>query len=182
MDIANILLHLKIDGWHVESGIIPVDEVDSVRKSVEKSSIPKGNPNQGVNSETSLISKDQSLAPYLCHDGVLKVVESFIGQHFKISFTTAIVNNPGNDRGVWHSDWPFNQNNAGHIQAPYHDAVTHLTTIWMLSPFSVETGGTLLNLTNVESIIFIEFAGELVCKPPPANILICRVVLDGAIP
>lgn len=144
MDIANILLHLKIDGWHVEPRIIPVDEVDSVRKSVEKSSIPKGNPNQGVNSETSLISKDQSLTPYLCHDGVLKVVESFIGQHFKISFTTAIVNNPGNDRGVWHSDWPFNQNNAGHIQAPYHDAVTHLTTIWMLSPFSVETGGTLI--------------------------------------
>ena len=62
MNIENILLHLRIDGWHVEPGIIPVDEVHSVRKSVQKSSIPKGNRNQGVNSETSLISKDQSLA------------------------------------------------------------------------------------------------------------------------
>ena len=144
MDIENILLHLHVDGWHVEPGVIPPAEVDSVRISVETSSITKEKKMQGVNSETSLISKDQSLAPYLAHEGVLKVVESFLGHHFKISFTTAIINNPGNERGVWHSDWPFNQNNAGHIQAPYHDAVTHLTTIWMLSPFSPQTGGTLI--------------------------------------
>ena len=144
MDIENILLHLRIDGWHVEPGIIPSNEVDLVRKSIETSIITTEKRMQGVNSETGLITKDQSLAPYLAHEGVLKVVESFLGEHFKISFTTAIINNPGNERGIWHSDWPFNQNNAGHIQAPYHDAVTHLTTIWMLSPFSAETGGTLI--------------------------------------
>ena len=144
MDIENILLHLRIDGWHVEPGIIPSNEVDLVRKNIETSIITREKRMQSVNSETGLITKDQSLAPYLAHDGVLKVVESFLGEHFKISFTTAIINNPGNERGIWHSDWPFNQNNAGHIQAPYHDAVTHLTTIWMLSPFSAETGGTLI--------------------------------------
>ena len=62
----------------------------------------------------------------------------------RISFTTAIINNPGNSRGPWHSDWPFNQNNAGHIPAPYPDAVQHITTLWMLSPFNSETGGTLI--------------------------------------
>jgi len=66
------------------------------------------------------------------------------GLHVRISFTTAIINNPGNSRGGWHSDWPFNQNNAGHIPAPYPDVAMHLTTIWMLSSFSPKTGGTLI--------------------------------------
>ena len=51
---------------------------------------------------------------------------------------------PGNARGYWHADWPYNQTNASHIPAPYPDAVLHLSTIWMLTPFSAETGGTLV--------------------------------------
>lgn len=63
----------------------------------------------------------------------------------RISYTSAIVNEPGNARGRWHADWPFNQLNAGHIPAPYPvDTMFHLTTLWMLSPFSKENGGTLI--------------------------------------
>ena len=29
-----------------------------------------------------------------------------------------------------------------HIPAPYPDAIMHLSTIWMLTPFGPETGGT----------------------------------------
>lgn len=62
----------------------------------------------------------------------------------RISFTTATINEPGNARGEWHADWPFNQRNAGCLPAPYPDVVMHMTTIWMLSDFSVATGGTLV--------------------------------------
>ena len=55
-----------------------------------------------------------------------------------------MINYPGNARGTLHSDWPFNQHNAGHMPAPYPDMVAHFTTLWMLSPFSVENGGTII--------------------------------------
>tara|TARA_Y100000588_G_scaffold365239_1_gene429653 strand:- start:2551 stop:3342 length:792 start_codon:yes stop_codon:yes gene_type:complete len=144
VDIDNILLHLRIDGWHVEPGVIPSTQVDDVRKSVQASAPTVEKQIKGVKAETGLMAKNQSLAPHLAHEGVLGVAEAFLGEHFKVSFTTAIINNPGNARGGWHADWPFNQRNGGSIKAPYHDAVTHLTTIWMLSPFSAETGGTLI--------------------------------------
>ena len=41
-------------------------------------------------------------------------------------------------------DWPFNQHNAGHIPAPYPDIVAHLTTLWMLSPYTPENGATII--------------------------------------
>ena len=146
MSIEEALLHLQIDGYHVEQGVIPPHKVGAVRESVQATSDSSASMAEvpGVDAETGLIGKDQSLAPYFADERILGVAEAFLGPHVRISFTTAIINNPGNPRGGWHSDWPFNQKNAGHIPAPYHDAATHLTTIWMLSPFSPETGGTLI--------------------------------------
>ena len=74
----------------------------------------------------------------------MELVAGLLGPEARISFTTATINYPGNERGGWHADWPFNQRNAGRIPAPYPDALMHLTTLWMLSPFSSENGGTLL--------------------------------------
>ena len=146
MSVQEILLHLQVDGWHVMSGVIPGDKVDAVRESVHAASLAQDRAAdiQGVEAQTGLMAHDQSLAPYLADERIGGVVESMFGPHTRISFTTAIINNPGNSRGGWHSDWPFNQKNAGHIPAPYLDAAMHLTTIWMLSPFSPETGGTLI--------------------------------------
>ena len=45
---------------------------------------------------------------------------------------------------TWHADWPFNQGNAGHVKAPYADFPMHITTLWMISAFSAENGGTLI--------------------------------------
>jgi ectoine hydroxylase-related dioxygenase (phytanoyl-CoA dioxygenase family) len=67
-----------------------------------------------------------------------------LGHDLRISFTSAIINEPNNKRGHWHADWPFNQNNAGHVPAPYPDATFHITTLWMLSPFTIKNGGTLI--------------------------------------
>ena len=67
-----------------------------------------------------------------------------MGQNVRVSFTSAMINYPGNARGGLHADWPFNQRNAGHIPAPYPDIVAHLTTLWMLSPFSAENGATVI--------------------------------------
>src|SRR5262249_55238858 len=55
-----------------------------------------------------------------------------------------MVKYPGRSRGGWHADWPFHQKFAGRILPPYPDGVMHLTTLWMLSPFSDRNGGTFI--------------------------------------
>jgi hypothetical protein len=146
MNQDEVLRHLQIDGWYVIEGVIPTDEVGTVRESVERSTTVHSNPEapEGIGHVPGFIRYDQSLAPYLADRDVLGVVEEMLGHHVRISFTTATINYPGNQRGKWHADWPFNQNNAGHIPAPYPDATMHLTTLWMLSPFTRENGGTLI--------------------------------------
>ena len=91
-----------------------------------------------------MINEVQSFAPYLADRRLIDLIESFFGAWARISCTDCVVNLPGNERGYWHADWPYNQTNASHIPAPYPDAVLHLSTIWMMTPFSAETGGTLI--------------------------------------
>ena len=95
----------------------------------------------GVANLKQVINQVQSFAPYLADRRLLAVIESFFGPWARISCTDCVVNHPGNARGYWHADWPYNSTNASHIPAPYPDSVLHLSTIWMLTPFAAETGG-----------------------------------------
>ena len=91
-----------------------------------------------------LINHTRCFAPHLVEPRLAALLAASLGAHLRISFTSAIVNEPRNQRGAWHADWPFNQTNAGHIPAPYPDLRMHVTTLWMLSSFSAENGGTLV--------------------------------------
>ena len=146
MQLERLLLHLKLDGWCVVEGVIPADRVEHVRQSVEAAVAKHRNPAapSGIGHLPGMINFDQSFAPFLADENFLALVGAMLGHHPRISFTTGTINYPGNERGGWHADWPFNQNNAGHIPAPYPDATVHLTTLWMLAPFTEENGGTLL--------------------------------------
>ncbi len=144
MTIEEIVLKIKTSGWCVIEDVIPPGKVDAIRKSVEETTAADGvdSPIRGVTTRKGLLAFNQSFAPYLADKRILSIADNFFGSHFRISFTSAHINLPGNERGGWHADWPFNQNNAGHIPAPYSDAVMHLTTLWMLSPFTSESGAT----------------------------------------
>ncbi|MBL8848805.1 MAG: phytanoyl-CoA dioxygenase family protein [Planctomycetaceae bacterium] len=140
------LLHVQQHGYCILPDIIPPARCPGIRRRLldvvhaqRSSSAP-----QNVGFVPSVINYDQSFAEYLAEERLLTLVRQLLGPHVRISFTSAIVNEPGNARGDWHADWPFNQKNAGHISAPYPDAVFHLTTLWMLSPFDGENGGTLI--------------------------------------
>ena len=141
------LLNLKEYGWCLVEGVIPMDRVGAIRRSVADT-VEKHSNNEslknGVGFVPGVIAQNQEFAPYLAHPKMMRIANSLLGEHVRISFTSAIVNNPGNVRGGWHADWPYNQNNAGHMKAPYPDVVSHLTTLWMLSGFSCENGGTLI--------------------------------------
>jgi len=151
---------IERDGFCVVEGVIPAGQVQAI--NAELLAALEGNRERsegelaktrsrghrigtpGVAVLKQAINEVQSFAPYLADRRVLDIVEAFFGAWARISCTDCVANMPGNARGYWHADWPYNQTNASHIPAPYPDAVLHLSTIWMLTPFSAETGGTLV--------------------------------------
>ena len=145
---SEYLRRLKQDGWCVVEQVIPESEAGRLREEVAASTRAHQNPataeQKGIGHVGGFIQYDQSLAPYLPDQRVLDPIEGLLGPHVKVSFTTATINLSGNARGGWHADWPFNQNNAGHLPAPYPDTPMHVTTLWMLSAFTEENGGTLV--------------------------------------
>jgi len=144
--MRDLLTRMKLDGWCVVEGVIPSASVAAVREGILTATARHRNPNapQNIGHLSGVINYDQSVAPYLADARLLGVIEGVLGPHVRISFTTATINEPGNARGGWHADWPYNQRNAGCLPTPYADLPMHITTIWMLSPFRAETGGTLV--------------------------------------
>ena len=154
------LEQLEQSGYCVIDEVIPSSKVEMVRDNVlacleaESESSEKmmaeirakGHriAGAGILTVLGIINFDQSFAPYLTDARITGVVEASFGSHYRIAGTSAIANNPGNDRGYWHSDWPYNQTNAVRIPAPYADAMCKLSSLWMLTEFSPHTGGTLV--------------------------------------
>ena len=149
-----------MDGFCIIEGVIPEDDVDEVREEVEdavsgnRQVVERLQANvraqghrigaTGVAALNGLINHVPRFGRYLADSSIVDPCESVFGPYVRVSSVGAVMNHPGNARGYWHSDWPFNQTVATHIPAPYADAVLHVTAIFMLSPFTEKTGGTLV--------------------------------------
>ena len=147
MNLQQCLLRLRMDGFCVLENVVPELALPFVRESVARATEQHGREDaraRGIGHVPGFMRYDQSLASYLADATLLELVEALLGPAARVSFASATINYPGNERGSWHADWPFNQNNAGRIEAPYPDALMHLTTLWMLSPFTLQNGGTLV--------------------------------------
>jgi hypothetical protein len=133
-------------GYCILPEVIPAAVVGAVCADVlgvdSAHSRPDASPNRGAVS--GLINHTQSFTPYLADPRLLWLTTALLGEHVRISYTSTIISYPGAQRLKWHADWPFNQDNAGHIRAPYADVLVHLTSIWMLTDFTVENGATLI--------------------------------------
>jgi len=150
--VEPLVCELEQNGFCVLESVIPegrcreirdslVETVDREHQHYETGRRAAG---QGVGFTPSVINHNQTFADHLADARLLELVRRVLGAHVRISFTSATINHPGNLRGGWHADWPFNQTNAGHVPAPYPDVVMHLTTLWMLSAFDANNGGTLV--------------------------------------
>ena len=154
------LQRLRLDGFCVVEKVVPAPQIGDLCQEIiavqaahqhqAKSALAKtrsrghriGTP--GVGSLKQVINYTQSFAPYLADAKILGPVEAIFGAFGRISCTDCVVNHPGNQRGYWHADWPYNSTNASHLPAPYPDATLHLSTIWMLTDFTVDNGATLV--------------------------------------
>lgn len=146
-DLQAHLDQLAQDGFTIVPGVLPTDMCLSLRQrliAVAQQHRREEVFYQGVSFVPGVINYEQSFAEYLADGRVVKLAEALLGPNVRISFTSAIMNEPGKQRTKWHADWPFNQNNACHIPAPYPDQVMHLTALLMVSPFTEENGGALI--------------------------------------
>ncbi len=139
-----VLATLARDGYCVLPGVIPPAEIGAVRDSVAAavrthSSLP---PPQGY--ATGFLRLNQAIAPYLAHPRLMAVVDRLFGEFPRISMLTGAINGQGIPRGEMHADWPFNQNSKARVRAPYPDIVMNLVTMWMLTDYTVENGGTIV--------------------------------------
>ena len=152
--VESLLKSLDEGGWLLLEDVIPADRVDDVRRNVlaardrsleteEAKLVAKdARVTTRGGAVVGLINLDQSIAPYLADPRVLAIIERLWGDYTRIVSLGGLISDPGHRDRVWHADWPFNQTNAAHIPAPYPDSVQVLTGIFMLTPFTAETGGT----------------------------------------
>ena len=147
-------------GFYVVENVIPEDEVDAVRQAIVAAQARKHAESEaalaatrakghrvgaeGVASLRQVINETQIFAPYMASRKMMDVVDALFGPYARISCTDCVINYPGNERGYWHADWPYNATNASHVPAPYPDALLHLSSIWMLTAFNEKNGGTFL--------------------------------------
>ncbi len=145
-DTTRLVQQVHDHGYCILEEVIPSDRVGGVCADVlgvdpahNRADAPS---NRGAVS--GLINHTQSFAPYLADPRLRPLTRALLGEHVRVSFTSTIISLPGARRLKWHGDWPFNQDNAGHIPAPYPDMVAHLTSIWMLTDFTEDNGATLI--------------------------------------
>ena len=159
-ELTNAAMQIRKRGYTILDGVIPATAIDEVRETVadalarnreraaaEQEAIRKLGHRvgvEGVDGMRGVINETQIFASHVASDRLMSVVEHFFGPWARVSCTDCVVNHPGCGRGYWHADWPYNQTNASHIPAPYPDVLLHLSTIWMLTDFRDENGGTLL--------------------------------------
>ena len=107
MDLQQCLTRVRMDGFCVVEGVLPEGDVEGVRQCVEHATERHGRDQaraKGIGHVPGFIRYDASLAPYLAQPDLLQLIEALLGPEVRVSFATATINYPGNERGGWHAD------------------------------------------------------------------------------
>ena len=160
MKNEEVIERLAVDGWCIFKDAIPADQVDMVRQTILSEEANQREAREAFLAETrahghrvsaagvggvkGLISTIPEVTSYLADKRIMAAANALFGKYFRVSTVGGLVNWPGTERGYWHSDWPYNQTVESHIPAPYPDTIMHLSSLWMLTSFNAENGGTLI--------------------------------------
>ena len=137
----NPVEQIRNQGYCILPGVIPEDKISGVRNDIIEAADKFGTKKPKNTYLATTINYTQSFVPYVVNSKIMAVIEPFFGAHVRVSSTTTQINEPQNERGHWHADWPFN---AGYISKPIPDLVIHLATLFMLTDFTCKNGGTLM--------------------------------------
>ena len=96
----------------------------------------------GVTNLGQLVNHEQEVfSTVLGHPALTTLLDAVFGgpeAFVRCNHASLLVNHPGCDRGYLHADWPYNATNGAHIPPPYPDATLALSSLWMLTDFTVE--------------------------------------------
>jgi len=107
--------------------VIPGEEIGRVRDDIVEAADTVGRKTPFNTYLATTINFTQSFASYIAGPRMMPIVEALFGPHARVSSTTTQINEPGNERGAWHSDWPFNPLYAGQRPQPLPDTVMKLS-------------------------------------------------------
>ena len=158
--IESSLYRFRKDGFCILKDIVAKQDIEIIskiiysenelqsieRKNWTRTSIGSQNRalNQSISKVESIVKRLGKSAQFLedaLYQGVLKKI---LGDYLRISSDFGIITFPGNERGYWHSDWPYNQTVAAHLPVPYDNTCMHVGTIVMLTEFTLNNGGTII--------------------------------------
>ena len=147
-DIQTFADQVKEIGYCIVPEVIPAahgealrTHLQSVGENLRRAEIHES---QQVSAVKGLLSVDQRVANYVADERVMAILSQLLGNKLRISFCSLMTNEPGKKRTVMHADWPYNQDRACHIPAPYPDQIMHTTALLMVSPFTKTNGGTIV--------------------------------------
>ena len=133
------LLRLRVDGWCLLEGVIPETHVENVRESVLRTvSSPE------YLEDKNFLAHNSDFVRHVAEPRILAILETLWGPFHRVGWTGPTFRHPGDVREQWHVDWPFGRRPAAGILPPFPDAVMYLTSIWMLSRFLPDSGGTII--------------------------------------
>ena len=151
---------VREDGYCIIPGVISPDEVVAVRDAVwaelevqraaweaevEKMKLAGQQlPPSGMLTAEGLINGVPAMGRHVAHPAIAAVCDALLGFFWRISAVSAIATSPGNKRGYWHADWPYNHSLATSLSAPYADACFNLSAIIPLTEFAPTTGSTVV--------------------------------------
>ncbi len=143
-ELSALLADLNRYGYCILRKVIPPEDIPKLRDSImasvrEHSTLP---PPSGY--VTGFLRVNQAIAPYLTNPRLMAIVDHLFGEFPNISMLTGTINGRGIPRGEVHADWPYNQNNRSRVRAPYPDVIMNLVTMWMITDYTVENGGTII--------------------------------------
>ncbi len=135
---------LRKEGWCVLEDVIPADVVDAVREEVETSEADYNEfSKENGRWKRNVISFIPKFAGHLANERLLAVIQQLLGPQVRISQTEYKTRPPHYELvRAYHSDFPYDLNQKWHIPQPFPSAVIGITTLWMLSEFTTENGGT----------------------------------------
>ena len=158
--IKKYVEHLRDEGFCIIERLIPEDRVDQIREDVEAGHQQATADYEawggslgfqtGPNGERgkNVVAYVSTLSPYFGDERVLGIAQTMLDPHVRISqteFKTRPPNDTRADFRAWHTDFPHDltdREEAGSVMMPFPNVTMGLTTLWLLSPFAPNTGGT----------------------------------------
>ncbi len=97
---------------------------------------------------TNVVAYVPEFAAYLADERVLSIAHGALDPRVRIAQIEFKFRPAGDDDATWrywHTDWPHDlkdNDRAGFIRQPFPDLTMAVTTVWMLSPYGPDSGGT----------------------------------------